>query len=725
MDPLSIAASAAGLAALAGTLYKNVGQLLVGIAVVDENVDNFRRTISGLEDVLYELELTFSQRPQGNAFATRQHASIERLLLSCQSYLYSIKKRIPCGPGEAGFLQRAYTQLRFGLQTPLMTSIQGHIQTHTQMLQISLSGVVVAGHWESRANQEQAMAELKRIGRQVEEVNSKMEQRKKAPMIAFWAADADNRVEDQKEFRHLQEIADRNTKEWVYSARSVTEDMSECSLDLSSVASELPAEHAEEGSDDSDWDPEPQMEDSLPLDMLTRLIDKLQLTARNKVKAGGMCSSAEADQRRAIRLLEQRERVYAKAFSNRIDMAETLAEILTQKDTPESLEEAKKILQPLLEKHKESSPRKWRLCHLLANTYLKQGRLAKAEMFAVRALAGRKELPAAQEAVNETAKLVESIYLRRGDHAAATIVKEEMKELGEKSPVNTRGATLSQAMANETEFWRWLHQAGYTTEGSHPVKAVDPATGRNPIQHAIAVERVDIVDMIIREYSSTLELRNAHGATPLLLAAAKKNSVLVAEILRHGPDTAAVDDSGDTALHGVQSSKGGVKAAEVLLNHWTPVAIDVQNNEGKTALHLAVGLGNMKMAEMLLAKGANVNARTTTRRTPLHVAVETKRDEAMIALLLCRGAHIDARDTEDLTPLELAKHMKRRRDPLPQKSLAALERAVKDPRSMTVGHHEPRKSSSSLNRNVTSSSKSSTDHSGYVIVQTPKLEPHS
>lgn len=100
------------------------------------------------------------------------------------------------------------------------------------------------------------------------------------------------------------------------------------------------------------------------------------------------------------------------------------------------------------------------------------------------------------------------------------------------------------------------------------------------------------------------------------------------------------------------------------VNYSTP-NIGIVQGDGLTPLHRAVGLGDeakldllkppdralverrLKVAELLIRKGANVNAKSFLGRTPLHMA-ETK--EAA-ELLIKHGADVNAQDGSGATPL--------------------------------------------------------------------------
>lgn len=88
--------------------------------------------------------------------------------------------------------------------------------------------------------------------------------------------------------------------------------------------------------------------------------------------------------------------------------------------------------------------------------------------------------------------------------------------------------------------------------------------------------------------------------------------------------------------------------------------VDVNLTERAAAcspLHFAVDNGGVETAEVLLDAGADIEARARRGLTPLHLAVERRRqrpDGAVIKLLVERGADKTAQDVLGLTPADKA-----------------------------------------------------------------------
>ena len=88
-------------------------------------------------------------------------------------------------------------------------------------------------------------------------------------------------------------------------------------------------------------------------------------------------------------------------------------------------------------------------------------------------------------------------------------------------------------------------------------------------------------------------------------------------------------------------------------------AIAHQLYAGDTLLHVAAAGFRTEIAEILLAKGADVHARNRRGATALHYAADTNRDApdaqaATVSLLLKAGAQPDTRDKSGTAPLHRA-----------------------------------------------------------------------
>ncbi|MDA7653456.1 ankyrin repeat domain-containing protein [bacterium] len=76
---------------------------------------------------------------------------------------------------------------------------------------------------------------------------------------------------------------------------------------------------------------------------------------------------------------------------------------------------------------------------------------------------------------------------------------------------------------------------------------------------------------------------------------------------------------------------------------------------GWTALHHAANVGNKEIVELLIANGADVNAKddNLTLWTPLHKAA-SRGHNAIVEILLSRSANVNAKDGSGRSPLDWA-----------------------------------------------------------------------
>jgi ankyrin repeat protein len=82
--------------------------------------------------------------------------------------------------------------------------------------------------------------------------------------------------------------------------------------------------------------------------------------------------------------------------------------------------------------------------------------------------------------------------------------------------------------------------------------------------------------------------------------------------------------------------------------------VNAKDTLDRTPLHLAAFHGRAKIIDLLIAHGADVNARDLTATPPLHVAVIAGKQGAAVRMLLDRHADLHAINEEGQTALHLA-----------------------------------------------------------------------
>ena len=97
---------------------------------------------------------------------------------------------------------------------------------------------------------------------------------------------------------------------------------------------------------------------------------------------------------------------------------------------------------------------------------------------------------------------------------------------------------------------------------------------------------------------------------------------------------------------------GNCECLKELLRHGTD--LERRNQEGHTALHLAVLWGRPEIVLILLQFRASIEARTRDGKTPLALVAETGNVE-ILKMLLNQGANAESRDQAGRTPVKIAR----------------------------------------------------------------------
>ena len=163
---------------------------------------------------------------------------------------------------------------------------------------------------------------------------------------------------------------------------------------------------------------------------------------------------------------------------------------------------------------------------------------------------------------------------------------------------------------------------------------------------------VDVMQLLLFR-KPQITTQNGYGG--LMKAVVRSgNDKLLRLMMDHQVDMNIVSGEGWTALFWA-AYFDRQKMMEMLLEPFSAfsgVSIDLQDNNGWTALHLAA-LSNYTITKMLIQSGANVNALDDQGESPLHKAANMGR-KANARHLLNAGANIEAANEEGITALREA-----------------------------------------------------------------------
>jgi len=168
--------------------------------------------------------------------------------------------------------------------------------------------------------------------------------------------------------------------------------------------------------------------------------------------------------------------------------------------------------------------------------------------------------------------------------------------------------------------------------------------GLHPLEWAAFAGRLPVVEFLVEKGGADLD-------TALFLAAQQGQNNIVRFLLEHGASPDAHYNGTVTALH-VAARQGNTELARLLLTHGAHPNF-VEHNRS-TPLEYAVGQSSKEMVELLFAHGAIIPRKPSGYRTIFHTWALGVGDTNIAELLLSRGADVNAKGSDGQRPLHFA-----------------------------------------------------------------------
>jgi ankyrin repeat protein len=176
--------------------------------------------------------------------------------------------------------------------------------------------------------------------------------------------------------------------------------------------------------------------------------------------------------------------------------------------------------------------------------------------------------------------------------------------------------------------------------------------GFTPLHLAISKVERRAAELLLK-HGANIDLQNNKRQTALHLALQHSHPNIIPLLLENGANVDAQDDDNSTPLHqAISRADVELSRVQLLLDRCTK--IDLRNNKGQTALHLASQHGRLNIMRLLLENGADVDAPDGDGSTPLHQAisdVDPLELEQVVGLLLEHDANINLRNGQGETAL--------------------------------------------------------------------------
>ena len=178
--------------------------------------------------------------------------------------------------------------------------------------------------------------------------------------------------------------------------------------------------------------------------------------------------------------------------------------------------------------------------------------------------------------------------------------------------------------------------------------------GYSSLYVAAQNNHTDIVKLLLNQAGILVDLKINIGWTPLFKACYDGYRDIAELLLNKGADVNTQNNGGFSPLWSAVE-RNHADVVELLLDNIN-IQVDIKLQNGLTPLRKACYNRNLKIAGLLLAKGADVNAQDNYGYSPLWEAVKNNHLDVVKWLLDQRGIQVDLKKNNGWTPLLMACH---------------------------------------------------------------------
>ena len=458
---------------------------------------------------------------------------------------------------------------------------------------------------------------------------------------------------------------------------------------------------SDDSEDESIGDPEPDLEVGLPAEVYTTLIANLLQELQKDMDARDY-HHAERTYKIVVKHYNDRETHLGIKFDERSELSEKLVEIYLNQ---QRYQKAKHLLNQLLQDKSLDMSRRWTLYLALADAYCGQNRLDKALLYAQRSLRGRERLfGQSSQVTHEAATVVMDIYERQGEVETANVLREiycpntlptpppksALRSMSQRTTSNSPQPSMPQpeiesqpppvyqeeVVNHKVNRVRWAPDVWHNDFGINAILE----SGKTSLIEAISKRNEEEINLLLSQ-GANVETTCAEMMSPLMHAVTLRAPDIVSTLLEHGASV-DVSLSGWTPLHKAVDL-GDVASMRLLLSHGADIEfksplefVNAQSakariraiasgepnvesdnvsvsDRGWTPLHRASRKDNEAVVRFLLDHGADIEAQTPEKFTPLMCACENLHP-AIVDLLLMREANIHACDAAGWRPIHRA-----------------------------------------------------------------------